>query len=118
MGCAKTEPLCTRARSARGTDRVPIRWQSQETSLAALRRPQRPWWTIADVNWGSHGCMSERGHDGDCWCDCCGCEPHDEASLERYGCVAGPPYYGADTKFYGDDVKARGLPSHAQETDG
>jgi hypothetical protein len=76
-----------------------------------------PLTAYCDVNWGSHGCMRERGHDGDCWCDCCECDPHDETSLERYGCVAGPPYYGTDTKFYGDDVKARGLPSHAQETD-
>jgi hypothetical protein len=59
-----------------------------------------------DVYWGSHGCSRPQGHDGDCWCDCCDCENHPD---EDSGCVAGPPYYGPSTSFYGDAVSARGL---------
>lgn len=58
------------------------------------------------VFWGSHGCHRERGHEGDCWCDCCCCVHHPDADS---GCVAGPPYYGDETSFFGDDVEARGL---------
>jgi hypothetical protein len=58
------------------------------------------------VYWGSHGCSRPQGHDGDCWCDCCDCADHPD---EDSGCVAGPPYYGADTNFYGEDVSDRGL---------
>lgn len=65
---------------------------------------------ICRVYWGSHGCALERGHKEPCVCDCCRCKPHDETSHEREGCVAAPPYYGPDTKFYGEDVKDRGLP--------
>lgn len=60
-----------------------------------------------DVYWGSHGCEYEQGHverDGTPHtCDCCTCEDH-ERDYEEEGCVAKPPYYGKDTKFYGDDV--------------
>lgn len=63
--------------------------------------------TWCDVNWGSHACYLERGHDGPCWCDCCDCAEHPDPGS---GCVAGPPYYGPQTTFYGDDVEARGLP--------
>ncbi len=52
------------------------------------------------VFWGSHGCERPAGHDGDHWCDCCECEDHPDDE----SCVAGPPYYGVDTDFYGDDV--------------
>ena len=62
--------------------------------------PERNW-PSCDVYWGSHGCARPKGHEGAHWCDCCDCESHpDEAS----GCVAGPPYYGADTTFFGDDA--------------
>lgn len=53
------------------------------------------------VYWGSHGCERPRGHDGDHWCDCCECADHPD---EDEGCVAGPPYYGPETRFYGEDV--------------
>lgn len=49
---------------------------------------------LCDVFWGSHGCRFHRGHEGQCECDC----------------GFGPPYYGPDTHFYGDDVRERGLP--------
>lgn len=55
------------------------------------------------VYWGSHGCMLERGHDGPHVCDCAG----DPEIQERVG---KPPYYGADTLFYGEDAEALGLP--------
>ncbi len=60
------------------------------------------------VCWGSHGCQHPRGHDPGIphECDCCECEkqPHDP------GCVAGPPYYGKHTLYYGEDAEALGLP--------
>ena len=63
------------------------------------------------VYWGSHGCQLPRGHDGPCECGCCECDPHDEDSHEREGCVAKWPYYGPETWFYGEDVASRGLPA-------
>ena len=60
------------------------------------------------VYWGSHGCHLEREHDGDCECDCCDCDPH----VAGTGCVGKAPYYGPDTRFYGEDFEARGLPGH------
>lgn len=61
-----------------------------------------------EVYWGTHGCRFEKGHEGDCWCDCCDCQDHPD---DDSGCVAGPPYYGPDTRFYGPDAEARGLPT-------
>jgi hypothetical protein len=61
------------------------------------------------VYWGSHGCQHARGHDGPHECDCCVC---DGAHTNTNGCVAGPPYYGPDTNFYGEDAEALGLPGH------
>lgn len=55
---------------------------------------------LCRVYWGSHGCERPKGHEGDHWCDCCDCEDHPDDS----GCVAGPPYYGAETRFYGEDA--------------
>lgn len=57
--------------------------------------------------WGSHGCRFEAGHEGACECSCCDC-PDDQAC--EPGCVAKPPYYGPETRFYGDDAAARRLP--------
>lgn len=64
------------------------------------------------VYWGSHGCRFERGHDGPCECSCCECggEHTDQPDADGVSCVAKPPYYGPETKFYGEDVLARGLP--------
>lgn len=47
--------------------------------------------------WNSHGCHRPTGHEGGHWCDCCLCVDHPDPDS---GCVAGPPYYGPDTKFY------------------
>lgn len=58
------------------------------------------------VYWGSHGCRLERGHEGPCECGCCKCVNHPDPDS---GCVAKPPYYGADTRFYGEDAAGRGL---------
>jgi len=71
--------------------------------------------TGCDVYWGSHGCHRERGHEGDCECDCCHCgehHPFPDWPDEDVLCVAKAPYYGPDTRFYGDDVAVRGLPGH------
>lgn len=69
------------------------------------------------VYWGSHGCDLPRGHDG---AHVCGCAQADEGlydpeTREYYDdpqClnVGGPPYYGPDTRFYGEDAEALGLP--------
>lgn len=65
-----------------------------------------------DVYWGSHGCERPSGHEGPHWCDCCECENHPDPDS---GCVAGPPYYGSDTNFFGDDIVAS--PGAVQEPD-
>lgn len=65
-------------------------------------------WQDCRVYWGSHGCFKRRGHRGHCLCDC-ECKRHpDPGSF----CVCAYPYYGPDTKFYGEDVEARGLPTY------
>lgn len=72
---------------------------------AAMFRP------TCRVYWGSHGCQWARGHAGPHECDCCDCPPdHDHAQPIQdddeatVRCVAKPPYYGAGTKFYGEDA--------------
>src|SRR5690242_11774676 len=65
------------------------------------------------VYWGSHGCHLDRGHEGTCECDCCNCgehHPYPDWPDDSVRCVAKAPYYGPDTRFYGEDVAARGLP--------
>ena len=62
------------------------------------------------IYWGSHGCDLERGHDGPHECDCCECPGGfhtDQPDDEDVVCVAKPPYYGPDTKFYGEDAPAQ-----------
>jgi hypothetical protein len=54
--------------------------------------------------WGTHGCALPRLHDGPCWCDCCECQQHPDPDS---GCVGGPPYYGPETEFFGEDVKQK-----------
>lgn len=65
------------------------------------------------VYWGSHGCSFERGHEGTCECDCCECGSHPDPDPGNPGCapscVAKVPYYGPETRFYGEDAAARGL---------
>ena len=57
-----------------------------------------------DIYWGSHGCDSDRDHDGLHWCRSC-CEPmsprhmsaHARAQAGDYGadgCAGSWPYYG------------------------
>lgn len=60
------------------------------------------------VYWGSHGCSLTRGHEGACICSCC---DNTVQNCDDTGCVAHPPYYGPDTKFYGADAAERGLPT-------
>lgn len=65
---------------------------------------------FCDVYWGSHGCMHPRGHGAGIphECDCCECEHHPYPDWPDTGvrCVAKPPYYGPETRFYGDDDAA------------
>ncbi len=62
------------------------------------------------VYWGSHGCDLERGHEGAHDCGCCECgENHPDAG-DGVLCVATAPYYGEQTRFYGEDAEALGLP--------
>jgi hypothetical protein len=61
------------------------------------------------VFWGSHGCRHPRGHSTEIphECDCCECP---ESGCRPY-CVAKPPYYGPETRFYGGDAEDLGLPA-------
>lgn len=73
---------------------------------------ERTWGTPdCRVYWGSHGCHLQRGHEGHCECDCCDCpegtHPNPDPNVL---CVAKFPYYGPETRFYGEDVASRGLP--------
>lgn len=64
-----------------------------------------------EVYWGSHGCALRKGHEGDCFCECAFDNDGNRLPCEDdEGCrnVGGPPYYGAGTRFYGDDMR----PSH------
>jgi hypothetical protein len=61
---------------------------------------------LCRVYWGSHGCMYKRGHRGHCRCECA-----DDPVMQGYGNVGGHPYYGPTTRFYGEDVASRGLPT-------
>lgn|GEM_PF-1930227 len=60
------------------------------------------------VYWGSHGCDLERGHGKrlrphDCGCcDCGDSHPQDDGAL----CVARKPWYGWQTRFYGEDLSS------------
>lgn len=57
-----------------------------------------------DVYWGSHGCELPKGHEKIGLPHVClSCFDPDDMD----GYVGAPPYYGPDTKFYGDDVVAR-----------
>lgn len=56
------------------------------------------------VYWGSHGCMLERGHTGPHECDC--------YDPDEKGNVGGPPYYGPETKFYGEDADLEDWTNH------
>lgn len=59
---------------------------------------------VCDIYWGSHGCKYRHGHDGPHICSCCE-DPsgHTDAGHDP-DCVGAPPYYGPETRFYGDDV--------------
>lgn len=62
-----------------------------------------------DVYWGSHGCDLERGHGGPHRCSCAD-DPDIDPVTKEYRSepgvfnVGAPPYYGPETRFYGDDV--------------
>lgn len=68
--------------------------------------------TPCRVYWGSHGCDLERGHDGSHVCSCCDCPDgaHDGMTAPRLSdeinvvCVGRAPYYGPETRFYGEDA--------------
>lgn len=59
------------------------------------------------VYWGSHGCILERGHEGEHLCTCTFVNgvmlPHMDDEPE-FGNVGRAPYYGAETRFYGEDA--------------
>lgn len=66
-----------------------------------------------EVYWGSHGCHKPKNHPKEIphECNCCECEgPECDPA-----CVAKTPYYGPDTRFYGDDVENYGLKTHADD---
>lgn len=51
--------------------------------------------------WGTHGCCLPRGHTTDHVCRCASDEYDDETIN-----VGAAPYYGPDTRFYGEDAPA------------
>jgi len=61
---------------------------------------------LCEVFWGSHGCCRFIDHPGLCYCICCTCPPSTHHLPE---CVAYAPYYGLETRFYGEDAERRGL---------
>jgi hypothetical protein len=78
-------------------------------AFAASGRPARS--PPCRVYWGSHGCGLARGHPGGADshdCGCCECASHPDP--DNPGCVAKAPYYGLETRFYGEDAEALGLP--------
>jgi hypothetical protein len=59
------------------------------------------------VYWGSHGCHLPRGHEGPHLCDCANKPDVDPVTREYPDGtlnVGAPPYYGPDTRFYGEDA--------------
>ena len=63
------------------------------------------------VYWGTHGCCLERGHDGPHLCECADDEDVDPVTRKYLSDpqlvnVGAPPYYGPDTRFYGEDTTA------------
>ena len=50
------------------------------------------------VYWGSHGCNLPRGHSGPHLCACA------DIPASKGG-VGKPPYYGPETRFYGEDAR-------------
>jgi hypothetical protein len=80
-----------------------------ETTSAMTAEPKEGF-TLSDCRlyWGSHGCCYH-DEDGSHWCDCCECEKHPDPDPGNHedapSCVAGPPYYGDSTRFYGEDAK-------------
>ena len=93
-----------------------IRWEVTKWVPPRKCRPgeARPGEPDCRVYWGSHGCCLVRGHDGPHMCECAWDDdnrllPHaDESDNGNVGCA---PYYGPDTRFYGEDAEALGLPS-------
>ena len=64
------------------------------------------------VYWGSHGCKLERDHDGPHLCNCAdepGIDPETREYVDEPGVfnVGAPPFYGPETRFYGEDATAQ-----------
>lgn len=57
------------------------------------------------VYWGTHGCELPRGHEGNHKCICCKCNDH-ESQYNENGCVGTYPYYGPDTRLWGEDYSS------------
>lgn len=72
------------------------------------------WESPCRVYWGSHGCDLGFGHEGYCRCECAVSRCEEDFCGEEVGgwCIAGEcsanvgayPYYGDDTRFYGEDA--------------
>ena len=56
------------------------------------------------VYWGTHGCMLERGHEGDHLCRCSLDKRGRLLPYMKGGNVGRAPFYGRKTKFYGEDA--------------
>lgn len=60
--------------------------------------------SICRVYWGSHGCCLKRGHEGPHICDCAVEDPEPRDNADGTVNVGAPPYYGPETRFYGEDA--------------
>lgn len=70
---------------------------------------------LCRVYWGSHGCRFVRGHEGTCECDCADQVTPEDLADPGFMDASRSPYYGPETRFYGEDAAARGLPLHKSE---
>jgi hypothetical protein len=66
--------------------------------------------SLCRVFWGTHGCDLQRGHTGPHLCSCAWDEDGDPLPYENededgpWVNVGAPPYYGPNTRFFGDDA--------------
>lgn len=63
--------------------------------------------------WGTHGCLLPRGHGGSHVCVCAVTEQVDAEGrvVDGEGNVGAWPYYGPDTRFYGEDAVGTPAPT-------
>jgi hypothetical protein len=88
------------------------------TQLGIQGKIGAPGKPLCDVYWGSHGCDKRRHHRGSRHkCDPCKWGPlHALAQLlgMHRRCAERWPYYGPETRFYGEDTGHYNLRTHSE----